>query len=98
MKRVEIIIRPQVAELVCRDLMAWGKVEDLHAAEVLGGGRRNEPQQAAQRAFDLLPKVRIQGVIADEDLADLLDRVATHARTGRRGDGKIFVVPVADQA
>lgn len=93
--RVEAVIRPQTAEQVCAELLAADLLDELHAQEVLGSGRRADGP-ADDPMIDTLPKVLIAGYCDDEDLPAVLDLLLTHARCGRVGDGKIWIQrPVA---
>lgn len=92
-----IVVRPQRAELLCQRLLAAGLLDDLVAVECRGYGRQKghlADYSGAEYHIDFLPKVRIDGIVARADVERLIDLVCSTARTGRIGDGKIFLVPV----
>ncbi|MHC5067034.1 MAG: P-II family nitrogen regulator [Planctomycetota bacterium] len=92
MRRVIAIVRPQKAEAVCQALRDVGLDDVLIASEVLGMGRRQQVESGEERrGLDRLPKVRIEVLIDDGDVEAATELISTHARTGRIGDGKLFV-------
>ncbi len=96
MKKVEAIIKPFKLEEVKDALNALG-IQGMTVSEVKGFGRQKghtELYRGAEYIVDFLPKVKIEVVVKDEILDDVLDAVANAAKTGRIGDGKIFVVTV----
>ena len=98
MKKVEAIIKPFKLEEVKEALNALG-IQGMTVSEVKGFGRQKghtELYRGAEYIVDFLPKVKIEVVVQDEILDKVLDAVAKAARTGRIGDGKIFVIPVED--
>ncbi len=91
------VVRPQKADLLCQRLLASGLIDELTAAECRGYGRQKgqlEHYQGAEYAIDFLPKVLITGVIEDADRDRVVDLILATARTGRIGDGKIFLARV----
>jgi nitrogen regulatory protein PII len=97
MLALSIVIRPQKADLLCQRLLASGLVAELTAAECRGYGRQKgqlEQYQGTEYHIDFLPKVLITGLIAREAADQVIELVCATARTGRIGDGKIFLVPV----
>lgn len=65
--------------------------------EVKGFGRQkghSELYRGAEYLVDFLPKIRLELVVNDDQVDDLIDLIITHARTGRIGDGKIYVTPI----
>jgi nitrogen regulatory protein PII len=84
------IIRPQVAERLCLELMASGMVEDLIATECQGSGTRVESALPVT-GLGLLPKVMVSGTCAEEDRDAVIEAILTQARSGRGGDGKLFI-------
>lgn len=84
------VVRPQKAEALCQRLLADGFVEGLEAVEVLGSGRH--PDAMGGMAIDVLPKARIAGWIEDADRDRLVEAICQTCRTGRIGDGKIFLL------
>lgn len=96
MKKIEAIIKPFKLDEV-RDALIKAGVEGMTVTEVRGHGRQKghtELYRGAEYAVDFLPKVKIE-VVVEAEMADaVIDAIETAARTGRIGDGKIFVLPV----
>jgi len=93
MKKIEAIIKPFKLDEVREALSEIG-VTGLTVTEVKGFGRQKghtELYRGAEYVVDFLPKVRIDLVVADSMLDAALDAVVKAARTGKIGDGKIFV-------
>ncbi len=98
MKKVEAIIKPFKLEEVKESLNALG-IQGMTVSEVKGFGRQKghtELYRGAEYIVDFLPKVKIEVVVKDEILEKVLEAVSEAAKTGRIGDGKIFVIPVED--
>jgi nitrogen regulatory protein P-II 1 len=98
MKKVEAIIKPFKLEEVKEALNALG-IQGMTVSEVKGFGRQKghtELYRGAEYIVDFLPKVKIEVVVQDEILDKVVDAVTKAAKTGRIGDGKIFVIPVED--
>jgi nitrogen regulatory protein P-II 1 len=98
MKKVEAIIKPFKLEEVKEALNSLG-IQGMTVSEVKGFGRQKghtELYRGAEYIVDFLPKVKIEVVVKDEILDKVLDAVSNAAKTGRIGDGKIFVLPVED--
>jgi nitrogen regulatory protein P-II 1 len=98
MKRIEAIIQPHKLEDVKEALKAIG-VDGMTITEVRGHGRQKghkEVYRGMEYQVDLLPKVKIEMVVADARQEEVVRTLATAARTGKIGDGKIFVYEVAD--
>lgn len=94
MIQFEAVVRPQVAERLCTDLLEWDMVVELAAIEVIGSGRRWSPEKGSF-LIDMLPKVLITGLVESDDADELVDRICKLARSGRSGDGKIFLTRIA---
>jgi len=98
MKRIEAIIKPFTLDAVRAELEAVG-ITGLTTYEVKGFGRqkgRTELYRGAEYIIDFKPKIKIELVVHD-DLADaVVQAILRRARTGRIGDGKIYVSPVVD--
>jgi len=97
MLHATIVVRPQRAEILCQRLLAENLIEDLTAMECRGYGRQKghlDSYEGDEYAIDFLPKVVITGLIAAHDRDRLVDLVNRTARTGRIGDGKIFLIAV----
>jgi nitrogen regulatory protein P-II 1 len=93
MKRVECIVRPHLLDAVKSGLQDVGVV-GMTVTEVKGFGRQKghtETYRGAEYRVEFLPKVRIEAVVADELVDAVVDSVLQTARTGKFGDGKIFV-------
>jgi len=98
MKMVEAIIKPFKLDEVKEALTKAG-VEGMTVSEVKGFGRQKghtELYRGAEYSVDFLPKVKIQVLIADEKARQVVEAITTAARTGKIGDGKIFVTPVEE--
>ena len=96
MKLITAIIRPFKLEEV-REALTQAGVSGLTVTEVKGYGRQKghtELYRGAEYVVDLLPKIKIETVVSDDQLERALDAVITSARTDKIGDGKIFVSPV----
>ena len=96
MKKIEAIIKPFKLDEVCEALNEIG-VSGLTVTEVKGFGRQKghtELYRGAEYVVDFLPKVKIE-IVADEKMVDnIIDTIVTTARTGKIGDGKIFVTNI----
>ncbi len=96
MKRIEAIIKPFKLDEVREALSAIG-VTGLTVTEVKGFGRQKghtELYRGAEYVVDFLPKVKIELVVADGLVDQVIDAIVKSARTGKIGDGKIFVSSV----
>ena len=96
MKKVEAIIKPFKLDEVKEALSEVG-VAGMTAQEVKGFGRQKghtELYRGAEYVVDFLPKIKLEVVVPDELVARVVDAIQKAARTGRIGDGKIFVLPV----
>ena len=98
MKKIEAIIQPFKLEEVKEALKAIG-VDGMTVTEVRGHGRQKghkEVYRGQEYMVDLLPKVKLEMVIPAARLEEVVKAVVTAARTGKIGDGKIFVYDVVD--
>ena len=98
MKKLEIIIRPGMFESVKSALTDLG-IQGLNYTEIMGFGHQHghtEVYRGTTMRVDCLPKIKIEVVLADAKLKDVLQSVIAVARTGQVGDGKIFVSDIAD--
>ena len=96
MKKIEAIIKPFKLDEVREALSEIG-VSGLTVTEVKGFGRQKghtELYRGAEYVVDFLPKVKIEIVVADASVDNAIDAIVKAARTGKIGDGKIFVTPV----
>jgi nitrogen regulatory protein P-II 1 len=98
MKKIEAVIKPFKLDEVKEALQELG-VQGLTVIEAKGYGRQKghtELYRGAEYVVDFLPKIKIEVVLADDQLASALEAITTAARTGRIGDGKIFVSEITD--
>src|SRR5580658_1959362 len=98
MKKIEAIIQPFKLDEVKEALQAIG-VEGMTISEVRGHGRQKghkEVYRGQEYTVDLLPKVRLELVISDDLVEKVVDTLAAAARTGKIGDGKIFLYDVIE--
>jgi nitrogen regulatory protein PII len=98
MKRVEAIIKPSVLDIVKDALHALG-VTGLTMSEVKGFGRQKghkEMYRGTEYTVDFLPKLLIVVVVVDDLVEPVVKAIADSARTGKIGDGKIFVSSLDD--
>ena len=96
MKMITAIIKPFRLDEV-REALAECGVNGLTVTEVKGFGRQKghtELYRGAEYVVDFLPKVKVEVVVNDADVDRCLDAIVSAARTGKIGDGKIFVTPV----
>ncbi len=96
MKWVTTIIKPFKLEEVREALAALG-VAGLTVTEVKGFGRQKghtELYRGAEYVVDFLPKIKIETAVTDEELERVIEAIEQSARTGKIGDGKIFVTPL----
>ncbi|THB66823.1 MAG: P-II family nitrogen regulator [Desulfovibrio sp.] len=98
MKKVEIIIRPFKLEDVKKALTDLD-IKGMTVSEVKGFGRQRghkEVYRGAEYQVDFVAKIKIEIVIGEDRVAQVVDAVVNAARTGQIGDGKIFVSPVEE--
>jgi nitrogen regulatory protein P-II 1 len=98
MKKIEAIIQPFKLDEVKEALQAIG-IEGMTITEVRGHGRQKghkEVYRGQEYTVDLLPKVKIEVVAADNRVDDVTRAIIDSARTGKIGDGKIFVMDVIE--
>jgi nitrogen regulatory protein P-II 1 len=96
MKKIEAIIRPEKLDAVRAALDGIG-IHGMTVTNVSGRGRQKGitlQWRAGEYRVDFLSKVKIEIVLADEECQGALDTICVAARTGREGDGMIFVLPV----
>jgi len=98
MKKIEAIIKPFKLDEV-RDALASLGVGGMTISEVEGFGRqkgRTEFDRGSEYSFQFMPKVKVEIVIDDDLVEPVLDAIVKAARTGKIGDGKVFVSGVID--
>ncbi|HEX6888862.1 MAG TPA: P-II family nitrogen regulator [Candidatus Nanopelagicales bacterium] len=96
MKLVTAIIKPFKLEDVKSALEAYG-IHGLTVSEASGYGRQRghtEVYRGAEYTVDLVPKVRVEVLVEDDDAAAVVDVITKSAQTGRIGDGKVWTMPV----
>lgn len=96
MKKIEATIRPEKLEPV-RSALAEIGIMGMTVTEVSGRGKQRGivlQWRAGEYRVEFLPKVKIEVVVLDEDLSRALNAIIRKAKTGERGDGKIFVLPI----
>ena len=93
MKKIEAIIKPFKLDEVKEALSAVG-VQGITVTEVKGFGRQRghtELYRGAEYVVDFLPKVKLEIIVKDDQVESVIEAITTAAKTGRIGDGKIFV-------
>ena len=98
MKKIEAIIQPFKLEPV-KEALHTISVQGMTVTEVKGFGRQKgirEVYRGMEYQVDFLPKVKIEVIAADDKAPLIVETIMNAARTGRIGDGKIFVYPVAE--
>lgn len=98
MKKIEAIIKPFKLEEVKEALSEIG-VEGMTVSEVKGFGRQKghtEIYRGSEYTIDFLPKIKIEVVVSDDKEVTVVNSIIKSARTGKIGDGKVFVLPVLD--
>jgi nitrogen regulatory protein P-II 1 len=96
MKKIEAIIRPERLEVV-RTALEEMSYPGITITEVRGHGKQEgitRQWRGKEYKVDLLPKVKIEIIVLDEDVASMVGTIVRTARTGELGDGKIFILPV----
>jgi nitrogen regulatory protein P-II 1 len=97
-KKLEAIIRPAKLDEIKEALTRIG-VHGMTITDVKGFGRTGgatDPNQAVSYIIDFVPKIKIEIVIRDELVDKAIEAITTIGRTGRIGDGKVFVYPVSE--
>jgi nitrogen regulatory protein P-II 1 len=98
MKKIEAIIREEKLDSV-KKALEKDNYFGMTVTEVVGRGRQKGISlqwRAGEYVVDLIPKIKLELVVLDEDVDKILDIIASNARTGETGDGKIFVMPVTN--
>jgi nitrogen regulatory protein P-II 1 len=98
MKKIEAVIKPFKLDEVKEALQGLG-LQGMTVVEAKGFGRQKgqtELYRGAEYVVDFLPKIKIEVVVEDSQLASAVETIQTAARTGRIGDGKIFVTDVME--
>ncbi|MEI9963611.1 MAG: P-II family nitrogen regulator [Caulobacteraceae bacterium] len=98
MKKIEAVIKPFKLDDVKEALQEMG-VQGLTVLEAKGFGRQKghtELYRGAEYVVDFLPKIKIEAVVSDDQLPRALEAIQSAARTGKIGDGKIFVSEITE--
>jgi len=98
MKMVEAIVKPFKLDEV-KDALTKAGIQGMTVEEVKGFGRQKghtELYRGAEYTVDFLPKVKLQILVTDDKVVEVVDAITAAARTGKIGDGKIFVYPVEE--
>ena len=96
MKKIEAIIKPFKLDDV-KDALNGIGIKGMTISEVKGYGRQKghtEIYRGAEYVIDFLPKVKVEIIVDTEQVDQVIDTIIEAARTGKIGDGKIFVLPV----
>ena len=96
MKKIEAIIKPFKLEAVKEALAGLG-VEGMTVSEVKGFGRQKghtEIYRGSEYTVDFLPKIKLEVVLGDAQVDAAVDAIVKAAKTGKIGDGKVFVSPI----
>jgi nitrogen regulatory protein P-II 1 len=98
MKLITAVIKPHKLDEVKGALEAFG-VQGMTVSEASGYGRQRghtEVYRGAEYTVDLVPKVRLEVLVDDPDVLEVVDTIVKSAQTGRIGDGKVWTTPVED--
>jgi nitrogen regulatory protein P-II 1 len=98
MKKIEAIIKPFMLDEV-KDALAQLGMKGMTVSEVRGFGRQRghkETYRGAEYQVDFVPKIKLEVVVEASLASEVINAIATKGRTGKIGDGKIFVLPVDD--
>ncbi|PLX95839.1 MAG: transcriptional regulator [Desulfuromonas sp.] len=98
MKKVEAIIKPFKLDEVKESLSEIG-IQGITVSEVKGFGRQKghtELYRGAEYVVDFIPKIKMEIIVSDDVVAKVIEQIAAAAKTGRIGDGNIFVTPVEE--
>jgi nitrogen regulatory protein P-II 1 len=96
MQLVTAIVKPHMLDAV-KDALKGAGVQGITVSEVKGFGRQGghtETYRGTEYQIDFVPKVRLEVVVDDDLLDQVVDVIAESARTGKIGDGKIWITPV----
>ncbi|MDH3958745.1 MAG: P-II family nitrogen regulator [Actinomycetota bacterium] len=98
MRLVTAILKPFKLEDVKSALEAYG-IQGLTVSEASGYGRQRghtEVYRGAEYTVDMVPKVRVEVLVEDDDASAVVDVITKSAQTGRIGDGKVWTIPIED--
>jgi len=98
MKKVEAIIKPFKLDEV-KDALGEVGVQGMTVSEVKGFGRtggKKEVYRGSAYVVDFVPKVKLEVVVGDSQVGQVIEAIEKAAKTGRIGDGKVFVLPIEE--
>ena len=98
MKKIEAIVRPQILDNVRQELIKIG-VKGMTITELKGQGQQKgytENYKGREYKINLLPKIKVEVVVADKLAESVVEAIMKSARTGEVGDGKIFIYELSD--
>ena len=98
MKKVEAIVKPFKLEYIKEALSEIG-IQGMTVTEVKGFGRQKghtEIYRGSEYTVDFLPKVKLEIIVDDEQVDDVIDKIVSTANTSKIGDGKVFVSPIEE--
>jgi len=98
MKKIEAIIKPFKLDEVKEKLMEMG-VQGMTVSEVKGFGRQKghtEIYRGAEYVINFVPKIKLEIAIGDDLVSKVVETIEKSARTGKIGDGKIFIIPMEE--
>ena len=98
MKRIEAIIRPSKLEAI-KTALKNENINGITISQVMGCGQQHgwtEYYRTKEVVTNVLPKIEVKMVVEDEKVEEVIDLISSIAKTGQVGDGKIFVIDIAD--
>lgn len=98
MKRIDVYIRPEKLEDI-KEALGTLKINGLSITEIMGCGNQKgwkEYVRGAEIEYNFLPKIKLETVVNDDQVEEVIDKICEKALTGEVGDGKIFVYDVCD--
>ena len=98
MKKIEAVIQPYKLDDVREALKGIG-IDGMTIYDVRGHGRQKghkEVYRGQEYEVDLLPKVKLEAVVSDERVEEMVNAIVESARTGKIGDGKVFITDIAE--
>jgi len=98
MKKVEAVIRPDSLDQVLNSLKEAG-YPGIMITEIEGHGRQkglSQQWRGQEYRMDLLPKVKLEVIVTDKEVKNIIEKISSVAKTGKIGDGKIFVCDVTE--
>lgn len=98
MKKIEAFIRPEKLEDI-KEALGEVHINGLSISQIMGFGNQKgwkEYVRGSEVDFNFLPKLKIEIVVKDEQVEEIIDKICEKAQTGEVGDGKIFVTEVLD--